>query len=221
MAAARYERPPSTPEAVARELRHHLGAGTFGPGRRLIAGQIARLLGVSNQPVREALRLLEAEGQVEYRPNRGYTVTPLSTQDLLEVYRLRDLFEDEAVLRSMERFPPERLDELDELCSAVGRAMTQGDPALVRRANREFHAELRAANPYPRLAEVVEQLRSASAPYRARFLEQRVAWEDLADDHRQLVAAFRARDHDQVVAVSRRHRARTVERLLVATETSP
>lgn len=216
MSEAVYSRPISTGEAVVRELRHHIGAGTFRPGERLVTHQVAARLAVSNQPVREALRTLEAEGRVEYERHKGYTVTALSNADLLEVYRLRDLLEDEASVQSMMLFPDERFEELEALCTVFSRAADGTDPKAVRRANRELHALLRAYNPYRRLDEVVEQLRAVSAPYRAKFLEQRLDWRDLAAEHISLVETFRAKDEAAFVQISRAHRQRTITAMLDA-----
>lgn len=89
-------RPPTTQEFVLQELRNAIVRGELPPRQPIRQDAIAQRFGVSRVPLREALKILEAEGQVVYRPHRGYSVAELALSDLLEVYRLRQLLESEA-----------------------------------------------------------------------------------------------------------------------------
>ena len=84
-------------EQVLRALRSLIASGTLEPGQQVVQDALAAQLGVSRVPLREALKVLEGEGQVVYHPHRGYFVAELSAADLSEVYRIRQLLEDEAV----------------------------------------------------------------------------------------------------------------------------
>jgi DNA-binding GntR family transcriptional regulator len=86
---ARSVRPPTTQEAVLAELRRMIARGEIRPGAQIVQDALADELGVSRVPLREALKMLEGEGLVTYRPHHGYFVTELSLADLLEVYRIR------------------------------------------------------------------------------------------------------------------------------------
>ncbi len=92
-----FSRPPTAQEAVLVELRKEIASGALRPGEQVLQEAIADRLGVSRVPLREALKILEGEGQVVYHPHRGYFVAELSVADLVEVYRIRDLLEAEAV----------------------------------------------------------------------------------------------------------------------------
>src|SRR5438067_9851156 len=89
--------PGTTTQHVLDELRRAIVAGEYRPGQRVLQEEIADRLGVSLAPVREALRALEQEGQVVYRPRRGYFITELRVEDLQEIYALRRLLEERAV----------------------------------------------------------------------------------------------------------------------------
>ena len=81
--------PDTTQQHAVEWLRQAIVAGDLKPGERIPQEEIAERIGVSLIPVREALRVLEGEGQVTYRPRRGYAVTVLRIEDLTEIYELR------------------------------------------------------------------------------------------------------------------------------------
>ncbi len=82
-------------------LRAMIVSGALRPGQRVNQDQVAESLGLSVAPVREALRVLEQEGQVTYRPRRGYFVTELRVEDLQEIYELRRLLEERAARHAL------------------------------------------------------------------------------------------------------------------------
>src|SRR6478609_4458306 len=114
------------------------------PARRATAQQVAlehlaAELGTSVIPVREALKTLEAEGQVRYAPHRGYQVTRLSLDELTETYLIRRLLEDEIVRIAAPLIDAERYADLDRLMSTMEEANTSGDTSTMIAANRDFH----------------------------------------------------------------------------------
>ena len=96
-------RPPTAQEFVLGELRRLIVTGELKAGEQIKQDALAESLGTSRVPLREALKILEGEGQVAYHPHRGYFVAELSAADLVEVYRIRQLLEDEAVATAIPR----------------------------------------------------------------------------------------------------------------------
>jgi len=86
--------PQTTPQHALEQLRRAIVDGELRPGQRIAQEQVALRLGMSIAPVREALQVLDQEGQVTYRPRRGYFVTELRIEDLEEIYELRKLLEE-------------------------------------------------------------------------------------------------------------------------------
>lgn len=201
---------------VASELRAMIGTGELAPGDPIVIEQMAQRLEVSAQPVREALKILEGEGRVSHTAHHGAQVVALSRDELLEVYRLREVIEDEAIRRSVARFPPGAVDELARRTELMALHVERDDVDAVQRANREFHEYLRSFNPIKRLDDVVVQLRAVSAPYRRRYLEQHRAWPQLVEDHRAIVAGIRSNDLEAVLAAVHRQRSITVRSLIAA-----
>lgn len=206
--------PATVADAVAVALRSMIGSGELAPGDDIVIEHMAQRLGVSTQPVREALKVLEGEGRLEHQAHRGVRVVALTRDELDEVYRLRGLLEDEAIRRSVAEFPSMAVDELAGLVEAMAAASAAGDIDAVQSANREFHRLLRSFNPITRLDEQVVELRAVSAPYRRRFLEHRDQWPRLIADHWDIVAGVRAGDPEAVMAAVHRQRSITVRTLI-------
>jgi len=118
----RFRRPPTAQEAVLTELRRAIGSGELRPGEQVLQDALAERFGVSRVPLREALKILEGEGQVVYRPHRGYFVAELDVADLREVYRIRDLLESEAVRVAVPRLTPVDLAAMTSAAAAVDAA---------------------------------------------------------------------------------------------------
>jgi DNA-binding GntR family transcriptional regulator len=93
--------PNTTAQHALTHLREAIVSGALVPGERIGQENVAGRLGISLAPVREALRILEREGQVTYRPRRGYIVTELNIVDLEEIYSLRALLEREAAYAAL------------------------------------------------------------------------------------------------------------------------
>lgn len=211
---ADYHRPPTTQAAVLAELRRRIVDGDLPAGAALRQEDLAADLGVSRVPIREALRMLEAEGLVGYEPHRGYRVASLGVADLEEIYRLRALIEDELARTAVPTRTTTHLDqvrrlhaELAELESAHG-----SDRGSLAEANRAFHFAL--LQPGPRARRILRTLWDASDAYRARWFADPGNVRRGADEHRDLLAAFEAADAERVVRLLDQHRQGAVDRLV-------
>ena len=136
----------STPEIVAEELRGKILEGTIGPGERINVRELGRRLRLSHTPIREAVRLLEAEGLVETKMNVGAVAAGISLVELEDVYELRRIIEPTVARRAAAAMSDEHIDrlraalhELDEL-----EKNTEGMDSRIISANRQFHWELLA-----------------------------------------------------------------------------
>src|ERR671926_364153 len=109
-----YSRPPTSQEAVLGEIRRAIMSRELQPGERVRQEQLAERLNVSRVPVREALKVLEAEGQVTYQAHRGYTVVELSLAELEEIYLARRLLETETTRRAVPRVDADLTEHLED-----------------------------------------------------------------------------------------------------------
>lgn len=206
-------RPVTTQQFVLDELRRAILTGDLGPGEPVRQEAVAERLGVSRVPLREALKILEGEGQVTYRPRRGYVIAELSMDDLTEVYRLRELLEGEAVRAAMDRITDEDFDRLEDAAHDVDRAGQDPDVLAMSAANRRFHFTLIEAAGMPRLTRIVRLLWDATDAYRSVYYGNEANRGRVADEHQEIVEAARARDTERLVALLDDHRRAAVDAL--------
>ena len=212
-----FRRPPTAQEAVLEELRVAIVSGELRPGEQVLQDALAERFGVSRVPLREALKILEGEGQVVYRPHRGYFVAELDLDDLREVYRIRDLLESEAVRVAVPQIGTDELTALQGALEDVERASEAGDLVAMAAANRRFHFGLLAAARMPRLLRLVRVLWDATDAYRSLYYADDSHRQVVHDEHRLVLDAVRLGDPERAVDLLRQHRERavaTLERVL-------
>lgn len=181
---------------VAEILRQAIWDGRLSPGQRLNEQWISRELSVSRPPLREAIRVLEQEGLVESQPRRGTFVTTLNGDDIMEIYVLRCALEG-AAAQALAR---EAADEVfDDLSAHLDIRQEPGAPLVDLIAHDlEFHRKLVRYSGNRRLLSMWEQLVSQLRLALVRVDPELFAARFVDATHRQLVAAMRARDLEQV-----------------------
>ena len=196
-------------EVVAAALRQAILDRELKPGDRVRQEEVARKLGVSVIPVREALRVLAGEAQVTYRPRQGYVVAELDVRDLAEVYRLRELLEAEAVRVALPKLTDAEIDRIAALFEQVAGAGTISD---AMKANRRAHFVLFEAAGLPILLRHIAMLWDSTEAYRALYYSRT----SVDDEHRAIVAALRRRDADRVLELLNAHRRHALDALTAA-----
>jgi DNA-binding GntR family transcriptional regulator len=126
---------------IVEQLRQAILAGDIAPGEHIRQQEIAERFGVSRLPVREALRILEAEGLTEHETNKGARVCRLDMQELQVVYQIRERLEPLALIQSM---PHLGAADLAALRAAHDAICANSDLNAFLALDREFH---RAATP--------------------------------------------------------------------------
>ena len=207
-----FKRPPTAQEAVLVELRRAIVEGELAPGTQIVQEALAERLGLSRVPIREALKILEGEGQVSYSPHRGYFVTELDLADIREVYRIRRILESDAAVIGLPRLTDEDLLRMADAVEELARASARDDMVAMTAANRRFHFTVIEASGMPRLTRLVRQLWDAIDPYRVLYYTELSNRETADRQHRQILTAAQARDIDQVVALLDEHREHAIAR---------
>jgi DNA-binding GntR family transcriptional regulator len=187
-------------DVVVESLREQIISGALAPGTRLQQFDIARALGVSPTPVREAFLALHAEGLLEIRPHYGAVVAAPKADDLRDVFRVRGLIEVEALRITSKRVDAKLLAELERWVDQGALALRTLDSASYRRASAKFHETLLAASRSQVFSDLGRQLIA-----RTTFPLERKLMADRLKDHRDLVAALRQRQADRAVTILRRH----------------
>lgn len=197
------------------ELRRNILAGRWEPGSPIRQDAVATDLGVSRVPVREALKILEGEGQVSYQPHKGYVVRELHAAELQEIYRLRELLESEAITIAVPRLSEDDLREMHDAMVTM-ESMEPSDVIHLSEENRRFHAVLFSAAGMPRLEHFVRLLRDWADVYRIRLYSDAARLEQTWQEHREIYAACLKGDANRVNALHQQHRSHTVDALLPA-----
>lgn len=197
-------------EEVLRALRTDLVSGHLAPGEQLIQESLAVRYGVSRVPLREALKILEAEGHVVYHPHRGYFVTTLSIDDLLEVYRLREILETEALEHAVPLLSREDCEALMDLAAGVDAAIRDDDVHAISEANRRFHFALFDFSTMPRLVKLIRQLWDATEAYRSVYFASEPNRHRVQDEHIEIVEALKRGDTGAAIRWHNIHRQNTI-----------
>jgi DNA-binding GntR family transcriptional regulator len=205
---------PADSSLVARALtsiRTRIVSGEYPPGSWLRLNMLTNETGASLIPVREALRLLEAERLVESIPNRGARVVGLSVDDLHDLYAVRTVLEAEAV-RTSAPLDDEARRDLLEILAVMQRAVAAADTDEILRLNREFHFAIYRRCRSPWLLYLIEMLWQHNERYQRLSLEFR---HDAADaEHRAIVDALAADDRDTAAKALAQHLSTTVTGLV-------
>ncbi|MEV0247777.1 GntR family transcriptional regulator [Nocardia sp. NPDC050712] len=192
-----------TPQQVCRAVREDIIRGEFAPGQRLTEDTLAERYGVSRVPVREALRLLEAEGFAWSRPYAGTFVAELTEAEAADLLEIRARLEPLCAARAAVRRTPEQLGRLKELTSLGQDAVREGRLADLTRLNSRFHEVLAEASGSTLLGQLITQLSWKIAWVYAVELPRRA--EDSWHEHEQICHALEVGDPDRAAAVVAEH----------------
>jgi DNA-binding GntR family transcriptional regulator len=207
--ARRDASPDATASRVERAYRHlktAIVSVQTTPGTPLNEQQIAGRLGMSRTPVREALRRLEQEGLVVRHPRRGVVVAPLSMQDVLEIWQLREILEPAACRLAVGRLDPVALAGLERTLSAlVGREPRLEDYERHHQADVALHRLIAQATGNARLFQILEALTGRIA--RVRMAHSPTRFRRALREHLDILAALRRGDPEVAAEVMRVHLA--------------
>jgi DNA-binding GntR family transcriptional regulator len=204
------------PEFIYRRLRTHILDGSLAPGRLLRQEEIARSFNVSRVPVREAMGRLEVDGLIVLRPRRGYAVTQLRQDEIVEIFELRVVIEEHAARVAARARTPEDIEAVEALVVRMERvARGIGDyNAEWARLNRDFHSRLVASGRRRRLSNTVDTLRDTVEAYVRTEMRLTGDVAKALVEHREMLEAFRAGDAGGLAELSRLHVEGTARRLL-------
>jgi DNA-binding GntR family transcriptional regulator len=184
----------SSVELVYQRTRRAILTGDYPPETPLRLQELADLSGVSMIPVREALRLLEAEGFVDVIPNRGARVAPLSVEDLHDVYRTRLVLEVEALRQACPRITPAQIAKARRLNARLVRQFERQDYAEYD-DHRAFHFLLYEPSASRWLLRLIGIIWDHTERYRRQGAHL-VTGEAAGEEHERIVAAVEAGDVD-------------------------
>ncbi|MER7279262.1 GntR family transcriptional regulator [Dactylosporangium sp. NPDC000244] len=189
-----------TGDRVRQVLQEAILESVLPPGAHLNADSLAKQLGVSHIPVREALRSLAADGWIEQRPHAGAFVRERSEHELADLFETRQLLESQSAALAAERRGPAQLAALDAM---LAEQAATGDPVELARINARFHVLVAECSQNELMSGFVRVL-----SLRARFYFSTVAPHRAVSslrEHTALVDAIRRRDAAEAARIARAH----------------
>lgn len=164
------------------------------PGTELSEGYLAARYAVGKAPVRHALSRLGQDGWVKSVPRSGHVVTPMTIEDVIDIFTMREIVEPESAARAAGNVSETKLRRLNKACAAPYRVT---DVAAKRRfllANRDFHVTIAASCGSPRLARSVERLHDESLRVLYLSASERELSDDWSHGHGPMIDALVAGD---------------------------
>lgn len=196
-------------ELVCDALRDRIIAGTLAPGDRLVEDRLAEELGVSRNPVREALRVLAVEGYVELVPRRGAVVARISLELVEQIFQVRMALEALAARLAARNADTDAARRVTQVLDEAEEAIASGEPALLPELNTRFHSLVLELAANPVLTDLMEPLRG-----RVQWIFSRTATgrapHSLAE-HRRLADAIASGDEEVAATVAVEHVAAALD----------
>ena len=159
--------PEATSQRIASYLRDAILNGEIGPGEWIRQAEIAERLGASRLPVREALRILSAEGLADYETNRGSRVPRLEMHEVDVLYQMRERLEPLALIESIPHLSQDQLDQLAEIEDRIEGVTDVREFVIL---DREFHLLTYAGCAISQLRASVVRMWNSTQHYRRAFV---------------------------------------------------
>jgi DNA-binding GntR family transcriptional regulator len=206
----------TTTEVAVGILREMILSAELRGGEPLRQDLLAKRLGISRTPLREALNRLATEGLVRMDPHRGAVVVRPSAEELREVYEVRVILETEAARQAVCACTDQ---DVADLLVILESQRASEDPLSFAKSNAKFHDRVYAIANKRTLSELITGLRNRSEVYIRLLAEMPVSVSRARDEHAAIVAALAARDEEAVVHAVAGHLASTVNAVSKIIET--
>lgn len=181
-------------EEVADRLRQRIYSGDLKPGQRIDEKVLADHYGISRTPMREALKVLRAEGLVELVPRRGCFVADLKRQDLDEIFPVMALLEGRCAFEAVRKATPADIKRLDRIHAKLEKYAAANDRSRYYETNYLFHQTVQELAGNAWLQRITSELRKFLKLLRGRQLEVPGRLAQSLAEHRLLMAAFHNRN---------------------------
>jgi DNA-binding GntR family transcriptional regulator len=207
-------------EQVAQRLRQMLVEGRIAPGAKLNERELSERLNVSRTPLREAIKMLAAEGLVELLPNRGAVAVSLTEDDILHTFEVMAGLEAQAGELAAERVTEQELAEIQAMHFEMMAAYTRRDLSTYYTLNARIHSAINAAAKNPVLAQVYSQVNARLQALRFRSNQDGEKWKNAMKEHEKMIEALARHDGAamrEVLLAHLRHKREVVLEQLRAT----
>lgn len=207
-------------DLVFNTLMEDILSGRLKPGEKLNISEISERLGVSRTPVREALKQLMSVGLVENVPHRSPFVKKLSIEEIIELYYIRAALEGVASRLASQRLSDKQIQELERLCKRMEAKARSGKYEDFSENNSKFHFLVYEATNSPRLQEMALHYYRQCEQYRALVMELPGSYDEVCQEHKNILNAFKERDLEKADYVARQHYFNSARRIAKSVDSS-
>jgi DNA-binding GntR family transcriptional regulator len=201
-------------DLVYERLRERILTGEYPPGTRVPISVVARELGVSDVPVREGIKRLEAEGLLQFETHKGATVKQISAGEIEELFAIRTELEALALRRAAATITSQALAGLRGLLDEMAAAERENDVVEYGRLNRQFHLAIYDAQPYRKLASMIQNLWDSTDWCRQIFAVDATYVPVSTAEHEGIYQSLQDHDGDAAAAILRNQKQRACGWLL-------
>ena len=192
-------------EEVAERLRTSIFSHELAPGSWIDEQAIAKEYGISRTPMREAIKILAAEGLITMKMRRGAYVTEVSKSDLNQIFTVLALLEGQACRETALKASEGQLEALDSIHMKLERAAADRDLEQFFAINQSFHDKLQEISNNPWMKRVIDDLRKVLKLQRRDSLSKRGRLESSLVEHRKILSALLARDAELSEKLMKEH----------------
>lgn len=192
-------------DVVFNTLRKAILTGELKPGERLMEIHLAKQLGVSRTPIREAIRKLELEGLVIMIPRRGAEVAQITEKSLKDVLEVRRALDALCVELACDRITKEEKIKLKAACDAFEEAVQTGDATTIAEADVKLHDIIVEATGNQRLIQLINNLSEQMYRYRFEYIKEEDQHNNLVEEHRMIYNSIINNDKENAAKAAKLH----------------
>ena len=195
----------SLTDEIADVVRERILKGEYEIGEKIKENQIATELRVSRTPIREAFKILENEGLIDYVPNRGCFAKGFTKQDVEDIYAVREALEALALNWAVDRITEKEIAALEEQCDLMEFYTKKKDRKKVLEMNSSFHDIIYASARSRFLAQVLRSYKEYIDKTRKSIFYEQSYLESILVEHRAILDAIKDRDKERAAAAMTKH----------------
>lgn len=198
-------------ESIADLAKGHIQVwiikGEYQPGQQIKEEEIATRLDISRPPVREAFKMLEAEGLVIRRPRRGVFVTEMTEKDVWEAYTLKAALYELALELAMHTITESQIRQIEAVVRRMENCV-QADPVDLmgyQEHHRDFHSQIMVISGHHRLTKIAASIHNQVNRFSYKSLQNKTHLDSSVRYHRKILAAIQNKDSDRACKLMKEH----------------
>jgi DNA-binding GntR family transcriptional regulator len=200
-------------EAAYETLRNDIIVGRLKPGQKINMSEIAKKLGLSESPIREAIRRLESDRLVEFTPHIGAVVNKIDEREFIETYLIRIELEPLSTRLAVPYLTSKDIEYLEKKNKEMEIAFKENSPEKLGALNKDFHLRIYKAAPFPHLYKLIKDLWLKVERTQSVFAYVPGRAKASVAEHSQIIEALKSKDQLAAEELTKQQKSRTMKAL--------